>query len=114
MPRRALRLRAGEPSTRAFEKGALRIPGAGLEPARAFAQGVLSAPRLPFRHPGIFLAPAQSPAPLRPFQATPGSRAATGPIGPGRPTFLKRWPAPPTFAIFRDPNASGEGPWSSI
>src|SRR5262249_12859821 len=28
------------------------IPGAGLEPARAFAQGVLSAPRLPFRHPG--------------------------------------------------------------
>src|SRR5687767_8752954 len=28
------------------------IPGAGLEPARAEAQGILSPLRLPFRHPG--------------------------------------------------------------
>ena len=26
--------------------------GAGLEPARGFPQGILSPPRLPFRHPG--------------------------------------------------------------
>ena len=28
------------------------VPGAGLEPARAFAQRILSPLRLPFRHPG--------------------------------------------------------------
>jgi hypothetical protein len=27
------------------------VPGAGLEPARAFAQRILSPLRLPFRHP---------------------------------------------------------------
>src|SRR3954454_10441684 len=28
------------------------MPGAGFEPTRPHGQGILSAPRLPFRHPG--------------------------------------------------------------
>lgn len=28
------------------------VPGAGIEPARPFGQGILSPLRLPFRHPG--------------------------------------------------------------
>jgi len=28
------------------------VPGAGLEPARPYGQGILSPQRLPFRHPG--------------------------------------------------------------
>ena len=28
------------------------MPGAGLEPARPYGQGILSPHRLPFRHPG--------------------------------------------------------------
>ncbi len=31
------------------------VPGAGLEPARPFGQGILSPLRLPFRHPGFCL-----------------------------------------------------------
>jgi hypothetical protein len=29
------------------------VPGAGIEPARPFGQGILSPLRLPFRHPGV-------------------------------------------------------------
>jgi hypothetical protein len=29
------------------------VPGAGVEPARPEGQGILSPPRMPFRHPGI-------------------------------------------------------------
>ena len=32
------------------------MPGAGLEPARLFSQGILSPKRLPFRHPGATFA----------------------------------------------------------
>ena len=28
------------------------VPGAGVEPARPGGQGILSPPRMPFRHPG--------------------------------------------------------------
>ncbi len=28
------------------------VPGAGVEPARPEGQGILSPPRMPFRHPG--------------------------------------------------------------
>jgi hypothetical protein len=31
------------------------VPGAGLEPARPYGQGILSPKRLPFRHPGARL-----------------------------------------------------------
>jgi hypothetical protein len=31
------------------------VPGAGVEPARPEGQGILSPPRMPFRHPGIGL-----------------------------------------------------------
>jgi hypothetical protein len=30
----------------------LLVPGAGVEPARPEGQGILSPPRMPFRHPG--------------------------------------------------------------
>ena len=30
------------------------VPGKGLEPPRCYQQKILSLPRLPFRHPGIF------------------------------------------------------------
>jgi hypothetical protein len=34
------------------------VPGAGLEPARPYGQGILSPKRLPFRHPGVRLRPS--------------------------------------------------------
>jgi hypothetical protein len=34
------------------------VPGAGLEPARPYGQGILSPKRLPFRHPGARLRPS--------------------------------------------------------
>ena len=39
------------------------VPGAGLEPARPFGQGILSPMRLPFRHPGGCAAREQNASP---------------------------------------------------
>src|SRR5680860_309136 len=41
------------PESRFCSSGAYElVPGAGLEPARPFEQSILSAPCLPFHHPG--------------------------------------------------------------
>src|SRR5205823_12743966 len=85
---KARRVAAGEgPSTELTQFGALGIeaaegqdrkslsdtmPGAGLEPARACAQRILSPLRLPFRHPGTTLSRYET--------KTPGASSR----GPGR------------------------------
>src|SRR5918998_1733248 len=45
-------LRRARWRARQDERAATAMPGAGLEPARPCGQSILSAPRLPFRHPG--------------------------------------------------------------
>ena len=48
------------------------VPGAGLEPARGCPQGILSPPRLPFRHPGKRTHDGK--APLRPQRRSTPAR----------------------------------------
>lgn len=35
-----------------WPRGQFELPGEGIEPSRGFPQGILSALRMPFRHPG--------------------------------------------------------------
>ena len=72
---------------------AARVPGAGLEPARPCEQSILSAPCLPFHHPGrVRRQHTRRPAgPHRHARAGPAPavrtrrRACRGPRRPGRP-----------------------------
>gem|GEM_PF-4312927 len=67
-----------------------RIPGAGLEPARPFGQGILSPMRLPFRHPGATPRRARESLTRQITTGTHANREAVLHIASGRASLVDR------------------------